>query len=144
MAVYIAPGAVVDPRAELDDDVYVGPFSTVGPKVRIGAGTRLENSVTITGRVTLGRDNRIYPGATLSGGIGVHHFATIGKYSFVAGLSRVLHDVPPYMLADGSPARPRCLNVVALKRNNFATEAIAQLEEAYRLLYRAKVGLEPT
>ncbi len=40
------------------------------------------------------------------------------------------------MLVDGSPARPRCVNVVALKRNNFSTSAIQSLSEVFRLLYR--------
>jgi UDP-N-acetylglucosamine acyltransferase len=33
--------------------------------------------------------------------------------------------------------------VVALKRGGFAPEAIEAVAEAHRLLYRAKVGLEP-
>ncbi len=52
------------------------------------------------------------------------------------------HDVPPYILVDGYPARPKCINVVGLKRNNFSTEAVEALAEAYRLLFRAKVGLD--
>jgi UDP-N-acetylglucosamine acyltransferase len=56
-------------------------------------------------------------------------------------MSRVLHDVPPYMLVDGHPTRPRCINVVALKRKSFSHEAIDSLAEAHRLLFRAKVGL---
>ena len=74
--------------------------------------------------------------------MGVHHYASIGSYSFVGGLSRVLHDVPPFMLVEGHPARPRCINVVALKRNDFSTAVIHCLAEAHRLLYRAKVGLD--
>ncbi len=46
------------------------------------------------------------------------------------------------MLCEGMPARPRCINVVALKRNNFSPEAIHCLAEAHRLIYRAKVGLD--
>jgi UDP-N-acetylglucosamine acyltransferase len=80
--------------------------------------------------------------ASLSGCVAVHHYATVGSFSFVAGLSRVLHDVPPFMLVDGHPSRPRCINVVALKRNDFSSEAINCLAEAHRLLYRAKVGLD--
>jgi UDP-N-acetylglucosamine acyltransferase len=90
----------------------------------------------------LGGHVRIHDHASLSGHAGVHHFATIGSYSFVAGLSRVLHDVPPYMLCEGMPARPRCINVVALKRNEFSPETIQSLAEAHRLLFRAKVGLD--
>ncbi len=73
----------------------------------------------------------------------VHHYTTIGSYSFVGGLSRVLHDVPPFMLCEGAPARPRCINIVALKRHEFSTHVIDCLAEAHRLIYRAKVGLDP-
>ncbi len=50
--------------------------------------------------------------------------------------------MPPYMLVEGSPAPPRCVNLVALKRNNFRPEVIDCLSEAHRLLYRAKAGLD--
>ncbi len=79
---------------------------------------------------------------TIAGGSAVHHFATIGAYAFVTGMSRVIHDVPPFMLLDGQPARPRCINVVALKRNDFSADDIRALAEAHRLLYRARVGLD--
>jgi UDP-N-acetylglucosamine acyltransferase len=46
------------------------------------------------------------------------------------------------MLVDGHPTRPRCINVVALKRKSFSSEAVNCLAEAHRLLYRAKVGLD--
>jgi UDP-N-acetylglucosamine acyltransferase len=227
MSVLVAKNAVVDPRAELADDVEIGPFCVVGPDVIIGRGTRLDNHVTITGNVTIGEYNHFSPctviggepqdlsyqgsdtsvvigdrnvfrecvtvnrasekedgvtsigshcflmtcshvahdcqvgdhvvmannvllgghvrvehHATLAGASAVHHFATIGAYSFLTGMSRVIHDVPPFMLIDGLPARPRCINVVALKRNNFPPEEIRALAEAHRLLFRAKVGVD--
>ncbi|MBU6173161.1 MAG: acyl-ACP--UDP-N-acetylglucosamine O-acyltransferase [Planctomycetes bacterium] len=227
MPTIIAHTAVVDPRAELDDDVRIGHHCVIGPHVRIGRGTRLENSVTLTGHTTIGRDNRFFPGcvigaepqdlsyqgsptqvaigdsnvfrecvtvnrgtekdegitrighqcyfmanshiahdcvledrvimantvmlgghvrvehdATLSGGVAVHHFASIGCYAFVSGLSRVLQDIPPFMLAEGFPARARCVNVVALKRKNFSTASIRAISEAHKLLYRSKVGVK--
>jgi UDP-N-acetylglucosamine acyltransferase len=85
---------------------------------------------------------RVHSRASLSGAVAVHHWVTIGEWSFVAGLSRVLHDVPTFMLSEGLPARPRCINVVALRRGGFAQESIAAVTEAHRLLYRAKVGLD--
>lgn len=57
--------ALVDPRAELADDVSVGPFSIVGPDVRIDAGTRLESHVVVTGRTTVGEGCRVFPFACL-------------------------------------------------------------------------------
>jgi UDP-N-acetylglucosamine acyltransferase len=103
---------------------------------------RLGNHIILTNGVLLGGHVHVEDHAILSGGVAVHHFASIGSYSFVAGLSAVRHDVPPFMLVEGYPARPRCINIVALKRNNFTPPVIAALGEAHRLLYRAKVGLE--
>jgi UDP-N-acetylglucosamine acyltransferase len=103
---------------------------------------RLGNHIILTNGTLLGGHVHVHDHATLSGGVAVHHYATIGSYSFVAGMSAVRHDVPPYMLVEGYPARPRCINVVALKRHNFSQETIECLAEAHRLLYRAKVGLD--
>jgi len=103
---------------------------------------RVSDNVVIANSTLLAGHTRVQHHATLSGNIGVHQFTTIGSYSFVGGLSRVLHDVPPYMLVEGAPARPRCVNVVALKRNDFPPEYIKGLTEAHRLLFRAKVGLD--
>ncbi|HTN77163.1 MAG TPA: acyl-ACP--UDP-N-acetylglucosamine O-acyltransferase, partial [Pirellulaceae bacterium] len=227
--IHIAPTAVVDPKAELADDVVVGPYCVVGPLVKIGQGTQLDSHVTITGDTLIGSFNHIFPNAviggepqdlsyrgsntrveigdhnviregvtinratekedglteigshcylmatshvahdcklgdrviiangtllgghvhvhddaTLSGGVGVHHYTTIGSYSFIGGISRVLHDVPPYMLVEGIPTRPRCINIVALQRGDFPADVIRALSEAHRLIYRAKVGLDHT
>ena len=227
MPTSIANNAVVDPSAQIGDEVEIGPFCVIGPDVKIGDGTRLDNSVTLCGHVHLGQRNHLYPGvvigaepqdlsfrggggsvvvgdhnviresvtinrgsekdrnvtrvgnrcylmagchvahdcmiddhvvianstmlgghvhvhehATLSGLVGIHHFTTIGRYSFVAGMSRVRHDVPPFMLAEGSPSRPRCVNVVALKRKDFSSAVIKALSEAHRLIYRSKVGVD--
>jgi UDP-N-acetylglucosamine acyltransferase len=46
------------------------------------------------------------------------------------------------MLAEGNPSRPRCVNIVPLKRHDFSADTIRALAEAHRLIYRAKVGLE--
>jgi UDP-N-acetylglucosamine acyltransferase len=79
--------------------------------------------------------------ATLSGSVAVTHYAAIGSYTFVGAASRVLQDVAPFMLADGSPARPRCVNIDALRRNDFKKDVIDAINETYRLMYRARVGL---
>ena len=123
-------------------------ITTVGDRCYLMAGChvahdcRLGDRIVMANSTLLGGHVHVHNDATLSGGVAVHHFATIGSFSFVSGLSRVLHDVPPFMLVEGSPARPRCVNVVALKRNEFPDDIIKALSEAHRLLYRAKVGLD--
>ena len=62
---HIHASAIVDPRAELADDVRIGPFGVVGPDVTIDAGTSVQSHVVITGRTRIGRNNRIYPFCSL-------------------------------------------------------------------------------
>lgn len=129
--------------SEKEDGVTsIGDYNFLMACCHVAHDCKLGSHIILTNAVLLGGHVHIHDHATLSGGVAVHHFATIGSYSFVAGLSAVRHDVPPYMLVEGYPARPRCINVVALKRNNFPTHVIDSLAEAHRLLYRARVGLE--
>lgn len=61
----IHPLSIVDPKAELADDVEVGPFCTIGPKVKIGAGTKLISHNVIDGDTVIGTGNTLYPFASL-------------------------------------------------------------------------------
>jgi UDP-N-acetylglucosamine acyltransferase len=61
----VHPTAVVDPRAELADEVAIGPYCVVGPDVRLDARVRLESHVVITGRTRLGAGCRVFPFACL-------------------------------------------------------------------------------
>jgi UDP-N-acetylglucosamine acyltransferase len=125
-----------------DGTTRVGSHNFMMACSHIAHDCKVGNHIIMANGTLLGGHVHIYDHATLSGGIGIHHFTTVGRYAFIGGLARVIHDVPPFMLAEGHPARPRCINVVALKRNNFSAEAIQCLSEAHRLLYRAKVGLD--
>ena len=58
--------AIVDPRAELADDVEVGPYSIIGPEVVIGAGTWIGPHVVISGPTVIGQRNRIYQFASVT------------------------------------------------------------------------------
>lgn len=135
--------ATINRASEKEEGITsIGSHNFIMASVHVAHDCRLGDHIIIANATLLGGHVRIHDRASISGGVAVHHFATIGAYSFISGLSRVLHDVPPYMLVEGSPARPRCVNLVALKRNNFRPEVIDCLSEAHRLLYRAKAGLD--
>jgi len=56
----IHPKALIDPKAELADDVEVGAFTIIDAKVRIDAGTRIGPHAVLTGRTTIGKNNHIF------------------------------------------------------------------------------------
>lgn len=125
-----------------DGHTVVGSHGYFMACCHIAHDCRIGDHVVMANGTLLGGHVHVHDYASLSGAVAVHHFTTIGRYSFVGGLSRVLQDVPPYVLAEGSPARPRCINVVALKRHEFPGDVIEALAHAHRLLYRSRVGLE--
>lgn len=61
----IHPTAIVDPGAQLADDVEVGPFCVIGADVVIGAGCRIGPHVVLKGPTRLGRRNRIFQFASV-------------------------------------------------------------------------------
>ena len=139
----IREGVTINRASEKEDGLTsIGSRNFLMACCHVAHDCQIGDHVTIANGTLLGGHVRIHSRASLSGAVAVHHWATIGSWSFVAGLSRVLHDVPPFMLCEGVPARPRCINVVALKRGGFAAAVIETIAEAHRLLFRAKVGLE--
>ena len=119
----------------LGDHNFLMASAHVAHDCKLGSHIVIANGSLLAGHV------HVHDHASISGGCGVHHFVTIGSYSFLAALSRALHDVPPYMLVEGIAARPRCINIVALKRNNFSGTSVDSLATTHRLLYRTKVGV---
>ena len=216
----IHPTSIIDPGAELADDVVVGPFCHVGANVTLGPGTELASHVTVFGRTTMGARNKVAPyafvgaepqdlkyhgedsvlcigddndireyvsihrgtehgggetrigdknllmaythvghdsiigshcvianavqiaghvvledNANIGGASALHHFVTVSRFAFVGGMTRVVADVPPFMVVEGNPARVRKVNTVLLKRMNFEQQHIDHLKTAFRRLY---------
>jgi UDP-N-acetylglucosamine acyltransferase len=63
----IHPTAVIEPGAELGENVTVGPYTVIRSNVRIGEGTTVGPHCVIEGHTTIGRDNRIFQFASLGG-----------------------------------------------------------------------------
>jgi len=61
----IHPTAIIDSRAELDEEVTIGPYAVIEGPVRIGSGTEIEGHAVITGSVQIGRNNRVGYGAII-------------------------------------------------------------------------------
>lgn len=103
----------------------------IGHDCQIGSRCILSNNVMIAGHVVIG-DN-----VAMMGGVGVHHFVTIGEYAYIAGYARVHHDVAPFVkVADDDEVRG--LNSVGLKRAGFSDADIEELEQIVRHLFYAR------
>jgi len=101
----------------------------------VGDGVIISNGTQLAGHVTI--DEK----AILSGLVAVHQFATIGRYCFIGGCSRVAKDVPPYVKAVGNPIKLYGLNTVGLERNGFPEEVRRELKRAYRLFFKSELNL---
>jgi UDP-N-acetylglucosamine acyltransferase len=99
--------------------------------VQIANDCILANCVQLAGHIAIG--NR----ANLAGLVGVHHFVSIGEYSYVAGVGRIRHDVPPYVRVDDD-GRERALNLEGLRRAKFDPADIEALSVACRKLFLRK------
>ncbi len=104
-------------------------YSHAAHNVTIGNHVIMSNCATLGGHVT------VEDYATISVAA-VHQFCRIGKMAMVGGCSKVVQDVPPFMLADGNPAETRTINKVGLTRNGVSEETQAVLRQAYKLLFR--------
>ena len=107
----------------------------VGHDCVLGSHVVLVNNAALAGEVTVGDR------AFISAGVGVHQFCRVGRVAMIGGLAKVVQDALPFCITDGNPARARGLNLVGLRRAGFKAADIAELKDAYRMLYQ-KVPLK--
>ncbi len=139
----IRENVTINRATEKEDGITrVGSHNYLMAGAHVAHDCKLGDRITIANGTMLGGHVHVESHASLSGGIAVHHYSTIGGYSFVGGQSRIVHDVPRFMLVDGNPSKIRCINVVGLKRNGISPAGIDALHEAHRLIYRAKMSVK--
>jgi UDP-N-acetylglucosamine acyltransferase len=90
----------------------------------------MSNVATLGGHVTV-EDH-----AVIGGLAAVHQFCRIGKMSMIGGCSKVVQDVPPFMIVDGNPGEARTVNKVGLERHGVSEESQNALRQAYKILFR--------
>jgi UDP-N-acetylglucosamine acyltransferase len=114
---------------------HILAYCHLAHNVILGNNVIMSNVATLAGHVTV-EDH-----AVIGGLAAIHQFCRIGAYSIIGGCSKVVQDVPPYMLADGNPATTRTINKVGLERNNISEEAQSALKQAYKILFREKLTI---
>ena len=123
-------------RTVIGNNNLLMAYAHVAHDSLIGDNVILSNAATLGGHV------RIEDFVVLSGLVGIHHFVTIGKLTIVGGCSKVTTDIPPFLMADGHPAKVHGLNVIGLKRQGFSMKIRQHLKKAYHITYLS--GLNTT
>ncbi len=94
----IREGVTINRGSEKEDGITaVGDHNFLMACSHVAHDCKLGSHIVIANATLLGGHVHVHDYASLSGGAAVHHFTSIGSFSFVAGLARVLHDVPPFM-----------------------------------------------
>lgn len=120
----------------------VGHGSLIMSMSHIAHDCKIGNHVIIINYAGLTGHVRVEDRATVGGLSGIRPFARIGTYAYIGGFSKVIQDIPPFVIADGVPATARSVNVIGLRRAGVGAEDRRQIQAAFRILYRS--GLSPT
>lgn len=110
-------------------------YSHVAHDCIVGDRTVFANNATLAGHV------EIQDHATVGAFSAVHQFCRVGRHAYVGGFTVVTQDVAPFSLVV-SERDARCygVNKIGLERRGFAPARILEIEQAFRLLLRAKLN----
>ena len=123
-------------ETRIGDDNWIMAYCHLAHDCVIGSHTIFANNASLAGHVTIG-DYVILGGYTL-----VFQFCQIGNYAMTAFAAGVHKDVPPYFMAAGYRAEPAGINSEGMRRNGFTPEQIANVKNAYKILYRQGLPYE--
>src|SRR5438046_1841948 len=112
-------------------------YSHIGHDCSVGDHVVFSNNGTLAGHVQVGNH------AVMGGLTAVHQFCRIGRFAITGGCSKIVQDIPPFMIADGNPAEIRGVNLIGLERKNYPPERMKLIKEAFRLFYRSKLSTRP-
>ena len=123
-------------HTQVGEGCHIMAYCHVAHACRVGNGVIMANGATLAGDVL------VEDQAVIGGLSGVHQFCRIGRMCMVGGCTKVVKDLPPFMMVDGNPAAIRGLNLIGLERRGVAEADRKLLKEAYRLLYRKKLSTQ--
>ncbi len=109
---------------------HILAYCHLAHNVTLGDHIIMSNVGTLAGHVTVADH------AVIGGLAAVHQFCRIGKFAMIGGCSKVVQDVPPFMMADGNPAETRTVNKVGMERNGISEEAQSAMKQCYKVLFR--------
>ena len=117
------------------DRNYLMAFVHIAHNGKVGNDITIANNVGVSGHVTI-EDKVMIGGMT-----GVHQFVRIGKLAMVGGMSRIVRDVPPFMITEGLDQTVHDINAVGLRRVGITQEGRLALHKACKFIFKSQLGL---
>ena len=111
-------------------DNHILAYSHIAHDCRLGNHIIMSNVGTLAGHVSVGDY------AVVGGLAAIHQFCRIGTMSMIGGCSKIVQDVPPYMIVDGNPGETRTVNKIGIERHGVSEEAQDALRRAFKILFR--------
>jgi UDP-N-acetylglucosamine acyltransferase len=124
-----------DKATVIGNDNMLMAYCHIGHNCSLGNGIMMANMVGISGHVVV-EDKAVFGGI-----VGVHQFVRIGTLAMVGGYSKVVQDIPPFMIADGRPTKVYDLNVIGLRRSGVSAKVRSEIRQAYKFIYRSNLNL---
>jgi len=133
--VTIHRGTVPESTTVVGEDCLLLAGSHVGHNCAVGNRVTLINNALLGGHVEVGE------GVTIGGAAAVHQFVRIGELVMIAGNARVRMDIVPFALTDAD-GRIAGLNRVGLRRAGIPRDHVADIRNAFRILFSGNSPLE--
>ncbi len=121
---------------------FDGDYTIIGSDCNLLAYTHIAHDCLVGDRVIMSNYAGlaghviIEENVVIGGYGGLHQFCRVGAFSMIAGAAKVVQDVPPFFIADGSPATVRAINKVGLERAGYNAEQMDRVKLIHRILYR--------
>ncbi|MNS74592.1 Acyl-[acyl-carrier-protein]--UDP-N-acetylglucosamine O-acyltransferase [compost metagenome] len=116
----------------------IGDSNLIMSNAHIGHDCVIGNNCIIGFSVGMAGEVVVEDWVNISGLTAIHQFSVIGEHAMISGLSRIVKDVPPYVIAAHEPLRFAGINTVGLKRKGFDSLKIDELRLIYRVLFQEK------
>ncbi len=93
------------------------------------------NNIVMSSHAALGGHVVVEDRVVIGWNCGVHQFCRIGAYAMAAATAKIVKDLPPFMVGEGSPASVCAINKLNMQRNEFSEAEINTAFSCLKLLY---------
>ncbi len=139
---HIREYVTINPGTEEGSKTVIGNDNLLMAYSHVAHDCILHNNITIANVGTLAGHVTVEDGVILGGVSAVHQFVRIGALSIIGGCSKVVQDIPPYMMLDGHPVKAFGINSIGLDRNGYTAEDKRVLKKAFKIIFRSGLTLK--